>query len=210
MIRVLVADDHAVVREGLKRILGDAPDMSVVAEAADGEQALEQLKAADVDVLLLDLSMPGPGVFELLRQCQEDHPDVRVLVISVQPEAMYAVRALKGGASGYVSKDRSPEELAWAIRRVHAGGRYISESLAERLVFGDGFDLDHLPHESLSNREYEVLCLLGEGKRVKEIAAELGVSPKTVSTYRTRILEKLDAESTADLIRYAMSHNLVS
>ncbi len=206
---MLVADDHAVVREGLKRILGDALDMEVVAEAATGEEALERLASEQVDVLLMDLSMPGPGAFELLQQCQETYPKLRVLVISVQPEAMYAVRALKGGAAGYVSKDRSPEELAWAIRRVHAGGRYVSEALAERLVFNDG-ELDRQPHESLSNREYQVLRLLGEGRRVMEIAAELGVSPKTVSTYRTRILEKLGAESTADLIRYAISNNLVS
>lgn len=209
MIKVLIADDHAVVREGLKRILAEARDMDVVAEAATGDEALERVAEQDVDVLLLDLSMPGPGAFDLLQQLQENHPDVRVLVISVQPEAMYAVRALKGGAAGYVSKDRSPEELAWAIRRVYAGGRYVSEALAERLVFGDG-ELDRQPHENLSNREYQVLCMLGEGRRVKEIAGELGVSPKTISTYRTRLLEKLGGESTADLIRYAMSNKLVS
>jgi DNA-binding NarL/FixJ family response regulator len=206
---VLIADDHAVVREGLKRILGEALDMEVVAEAATGEEVLERLESERVDVLLLDLSMPGPGAFELLKQCQETYPDLPVLVISVQPEAMYAVRALKRGAAGYVSKDRSPEELAWAIRRVHSGGRYVSEALAERLAFGDD-GVDRQPHETLSNREYQVLCQLSEGRRVMEIAVELGVSPKTVSTYRTRILEKLGVESTADLIRYAMTNNLVS
>lgn len=209
MIRVFIADDHPIVREGLKGILGACEGMEVVGEASSGVEALEGLRALPADVALLDLSMPGPGVFELLEQIKSEHPRLRILVVSMQPEEIWAVRTLKAGASGFVAKDRSPEELEAAIRRIDDGGRYVSQALAERLALGLlEEDSATPPHERLSNREYEVLCLLGEGKIVKEIAAQLSLSPKTVSTYRSRLLEKLGAKTTAELIRYAIQHEL--
>lgn len=210
MIRVLIADDHPIVREGLERILGECADMEVVAQAADGDELLELLQVKACDVVLMDLSMPGPGAFRLLSRIGDERPNVRVLILSVQPEEMYAVRALRSGASGYLTKDRSPDELALAVRKVHQGGRYVSESLAEHLAFTLNEQVGQPAHESLSNRELEVLCRLGEGKIIKEIATELNVSPKTISTYRARLLAKLELETTADLIRYAIHNDLVS
>lgn len=210
MIRVFIADDHPIVREGLKGILGDCESMEVVGEAASGSETLERLRAQAADVALLDLSMPGPGVFDLIGQLKDEHPRLRILVVSMQPEEIWAVRILRAGASGFVAKDRSPEELEAAIRRIDDGGRYVSQALAERLALGLlEEDESNPPHERLSNREYEVLCLLAQGKLVKEIAAQLSLSPKTVSTYRSRLLEKLEVKTTAELIRYAIRHDLV-
>lgn len=208
MIRLLIADDHAIVREGLRRLLGECPDMEVREEASSGDEILAKLDALDVDVALIDLSMPGPGFFELMRHLHDRRPGVAILVLSMQPEDMYAVRALRAGAAGYVTKDRSPSELATAIRRVAAGGRYISADLAESLALGHGLDPNRQGHDQLSNREFQVLCRIGAGDSVKEIAARLDLSPKTVSTYRTRILEKLELDTTAELIRYAVEHKL--
>ena len=208
MIRLLIADDHAIVREGLLRLLGECPDMEVQEEASSGDEVLSKLDGLDVDVALLDLSMPGPGFFELMRQIRDRCPGTAVLVLSMQPEEMYAIRALRAGASGYVTKDHSPKELATAIRRVAGGGRYISPELAESLALGQGLDDNEPRHARLSNREFQVLCRLGAGDSVKEVAARLDLSPKTVSTYRTRILEKLTLETTADLIRYAVEQKL--
>ena len=209
MIRLLIADDHPIVREGLKRIIAECPDMALVGEAVDGDQALEQCAAATVDVLLLDVSMPGPGFLETMRRLRKEHPDVRVLVLSVHSEDQYAVRALRLGASGYLTKDHSADELAGAIRRAYRGGKYVTDSLAERLAFELETDRDMLPHALLSDREYQVLCKLGSGTSVKETAAELGLSPKTVSTYRTRVLTKMNLKSNAELIRYVLRHGLV-
>lgn len=210
MIRLLIADDHAIVREGLRRLLGECPDMEVREEASSGDEILSKLDAldVDVDVALLDLSMPGPGFFELMRHLRERCPNIAILVLSMQPEDMYAVRALRAGAAGYVTKDHSPNELAKAIRRVASGGRYISAELAESLALGHGLDPDSQGHAQLSNREFQVLCRIGAGDSVKEVAAQLDLSPKTVSTYRSRILEKLSLETTAELIRYAVEHKL--
>jgi len=209
VIRLLIADDHPIVREGLKRIIAECPDMELVGEAVDGDAALAKCAEVDVDVLLLDVSMPGPGFLETMHCLRKERPDIRVLVLSVHSEDQYAVRALRLGASGYLTKDHSPNELAGAIRRAYRGGKYVTESLAERLAFELEADHEMLPHSMLSDREYQVLCKLGSGTSVKDTAAELGLSPKTVSTYRTRVLSKMKLKSNAELIRYVLRHGLV-
>ena len=209
MIRLLIADDHPIVREGLKRIIAECPDIELVGEAVDGDEAISMCANHAVDVLLLDVTMPGPGFLETMRCLKKEHPRVRVLVLSVHSEDQYAVRAFKLGASGYLTKDHSPTELAGAIRRAYRGGKYVTESLAERLAFELESDREMLPHATLSDREYQVLCMLGSGTSVKETAAELGLSPKTVSTYRTRVLAKMKLKTNAELIRYALRHGLV-
>lgn len=209
MIRLLIADDHPVVREGLRRIVQDAPGLEVVGEVANGEELFALLPRVPADIVLLDVTMPGPGFLEVLQRLRSEHPTVAVLVLSVHPEDQYAVRALRAGASGYLTKDHSPEELTEAIRRVHRGHRYVSAQLAERLAADLTAGSREVRHEVLSDREYDVLCLLGSGRTVKEIAGSLQLSPKTVSTYRTRVLEKMHASSNADLVRYAALHGLI-
>ncbi|MCI0400301.1 MAG: response regulator transcription factor [Gammaproteobacteria bacterium] len=209
MIRLLIADDHPIVREGLKRIVAECRDMRVVGEAVNGDEALTKSKSAGADVLLLDVSMPGPGFLDVMRLLRAESPGLRVLVLSVHPEDHYAVRALRAGAAGYLTKDHSPEELANAIRRVHAGGKYVTASLAEQLASELGPDAEKPPHETLSDREHQVFCMLGSGKSVNEIATELTLSPKTVSTYRTRILQKMKLRNNTELIRYAVQNALV-
>lgn len=208
MIRVVLADDHPVVRAGLRQILTEAPDVAIAGEAGDGTGVLERVGAARPDVLVLDITMPGPPFVTLLRNLRRSHPEMAVLVLSVHPEDQYALRAFRAGASGYLSKERSPELLVEAIRRVARGGRYVPESLAERLVtrLGTGGEME--PHETLSDREYEVLCLLGAGRTVGEIAEQLKLSPKTISTFRARILQKMRLRTSAELIRYAVEHEL--
>jgi two-component system invasion response regulator UvrY len=208
MIRLLVADDHEIVREGVRRIVEHHPDMEIAVEVDNTDDLLAQLHTHGVDVLLLDIAMPGLGFLQAMEQVRNLDPELPVLVLSVYPEEDWAVRSLKAGAAGYVEKTRSTEELAAAIRRVHQGGRYVSPTLAESLALDLSPDRVRATHESLSNREHQVLCLLGAGKLVKQIAAELGVSPKTVSTYRARVLEKLQLQSNADLVRYVTEHNL--
>ena len=210
MIRLLIADDHPVVRHGLRRIVDEQPGLTVVGEAVNGDELLSALPRLPADVVLLDVSMPGPGFLQVLERLRAEHPSVAVLVLSVHPEDQYAVRALRAGAAGYLTKDHSPEQLIEAIRKVYRGGRYVSATLAERLAA----DLtvpaaQQARHEMLSDREYEVLCLLGSGRTVKEISADLRLSPKTVSTYRARLLEKMQASSNADLVRYAAQHGLI-
>lgn len=209
MIRLLIADDHPIVREGLKRVVAECPDIRVVAEAVDADEVVAQLKRHDIDIVLLDISMPGPTFLSTMRRLRTERPDLPVLVLSVHPEEHYAVRALKLGAAGYLTKDRSPEELAEAIRRVNSGRKYVTPSLAERLAHELGPDAERVPHEALSGREYEVLRMLAAGKSIKEIASNMTLSPKTVSTYRTRILVKMKLDSNADLIRYALEKQLV-
>ena len=208
MIRLLIADDHPVVREGLKRIVAECPDMRWVGEATDALETLAKSKTADVDVLLLDISMPGPGFLDTMRRLRKERPDLAVLVLSVHSEDQYAVRALRAGAAGYLTKDHSPGELADAIRRVYRGDRYVTPSVAEKLVDGLGSKADRPAHEALSDREYEILCMLGAGKSVKAIGRQLALSPKTVSTYRGRTLEKMKLKTSAELIRYALQNGL--
>ena len=209
MIRLFIADDHPVVRAGLRGIIEGEVGFEVVGEAASGNELLSTIGRTPAEVLLLDVSMPGPGFLEVMHDLKEAHPRLAVLVLSVHPEDQYAVRALRAGAGGYLTKDHSPEELVAAIRKVHRGGKYVSPTLAEKLAIGLEVGTGGWPHEKLSDREYDVLCLLGSGRTVKEIAGGLGLSPKTVSTYRARVLEKMKLASNADLVRYAAQHGLI-
>jgi two-component system invasion response regulator UvrY len=209
MIRVLVVDDHPIVRAGLRRIAEDDRGMTVTAEATSGDDALVALRRHVADVVLLDVSMPGSPFTETLRRLREEHPTVKILVLSAHPEDQWAVRALRGGASGYLTKDHSPEQLLDAIRRVHRGGRYVSPTLADRLAAQLGQDFVGAPHEKLSDREFDVLRGLGAGRTVKEIAGTLGLSPKTVSTYRSRLMEKMQFATNADLVRYSAEQGLI-
>ncbi len=209
MIRILIADDHAVVREGLKQIVAETSDMVVAAEAASGQQALDLSLNNDWDVVLLDIGMPGRGGIDVLKQLKSEKPNLPVLVLSVYPEDQYAVRALRAGASGYVTKESAPKELIAAVRKVAQGGKYVSPSLAERLASDLDADAERPIHERLSDREYQVILMLAAGKTVKEIAAELSLSVKTISTNRTRALNKMEMKNNAQIARYAARHGLI-
>ena len=209
MIRLVLADDHEMVREGFRRIVEAQPDFAIVGDVAEGNDLLRLLPTVQADVLILDITMPGPGFLRIMEILAERFPDLPVLVVSMHGEDQWAIQALKVGAAGYLTKTRSAEELATAIRRLHAGGRYVTASLAERLARQVGPGGGTVLHDSLSRREFETLRRLGSGKMVKTVAREMALSPKTVTTYRRRILEKLGLNSTAELIRYAMEHNLV-
>ncbi|MDT8273598.1 MAG: response regulator transcription factor [Desulfomonilia bacterium] len=208
MIRVLVADDHPIVREGLKQILADIDDITVVSEAANGQQALNAVWKEPFDVILLDISMPGRDGLEILQELKKHFAKIPVLVLSMYPEEQYAIRVLKSGAAGYLSKSSAPEELISAIRKVASGGKYISPAVAEQLSFELDRDPDRPGHERLSDREYQVLRMIAAGKTITEIAQELFLSVKTVSTYRLRILQKLNLKNTAAIVLYAVEHNL--
>ena len=208
-MHILIADDHAVVREGVKRILYDMDHSITVGEASNGQELLAKAAAKTWDVVLLDISMPGRNGLEVLRQLKCTHPALPVLVFSMHPENQYAVRAFRAGAAGYLTKDSIAEELVTAIRRVVGGRPYVSAALAEHLVLEVTRDPDTPLHARLSDRELQVLCMLGTGKTVTDIAAELLLSVKTVSTYRSRILEKMHLRSNAELIYYAVRHQLV-
>jgi two-component system, NarL family, invasion response regulator UvrY len=209
MIRVFIADDHAVVRRGLKRIVSAEVDMAVVGEAQNADELLALVRAEDADIVVMDITMPGPSGLEALKVLHEERPRLPVLMLSMHPENQYAVRALKTGASGYLTKDSAPEELVRAIRKIVQGGRYVSGSLAERLAMGLVADDGQPQHERLSQREYQVMCLLASGKSTSEVAEELGLSVKTVSSYRARILEKMSLKSNGQLTRYVIEHRLV-
>lgn len=209
MIRLLLADDHAVVRAGLRSLLEVKGELKVVAEAATGDEVLRLLPTLPVDVVVLDVSMPGPGVFELLRRLKEEHPRVRTVVLTMHPEDQYAVRVLRAGASACLSKERSPELLVDAIRKAHAGGIFVTPALGEALARGMASPA-RSPGAPLSNRELEVLVRLASGQSTKAIAADLVMSPKTVSTYHSRIRRKLGLQSDADLIRYALEQHLTT
>jgi len=207
LIRVLIADDHKIVRDGLKRILAATTDLHVVDEAASGAEALALVKANDYDVALLDLSMPGLSGIDLIKRLRIEKPKQKLLVLSMHGEHQYAARALKAGASGYLTKDSAAEQLVGAIRKIAAGGVHISEAAAASLVAGAGTGSP--PHAALSDREFEVLRRLASGLGPTEIARQLHLSVKTVSTHKTRILQKLDLGSTAELVRYALEHQLL-
>ena len=209
MIRALIADDHAVVRQGLKQILGNIPEITVAGEAISGQEVLDKVRAEAWDVVVLDISMPDRSGLDVLKQLRSERPKLPVLVLSMHSEDQYAVRVLKAGASGYLTKDSAPDELVKAIRKVVSGGRYVGSCLAERLAFEIGADSSKLPHETLSDREFQVLRLIAAGKSVTEIAAELYLSVKTVSTYRARMLEKMNLGTTAELMHYAMQNHLI-
>ncbi|MBU1879717.1 MAG: response regulator transcription factor [Chloroflexi bacterium] len=209
MIRVLIADDHAVVRRGLKQILQDTHEMVVAGEALNGQEVLEKVRAEAWDVVVLDIAMPGRGGLDILKELKHERPQLPVLVLSMYAEDQFAVRVLKAGASGYLTKDSAPDELVKAVRKVVNGGKYVSPFLAEKLAAEINTDSSRLPHETLSDREFQVLRLIATGKAVKEIAAELALSTKTISTYRARILHKMNLTTTAELIHYAMRNRLI-
>jgi two-component system, NarL family, invasion response regulator UvrY len=209
VIQVFVADDHAVVREGIKRIIASAGDLTVAGEAANGEDLVKQLATGSCDVVVMDLSMPGLPGLEVLQEIRRSRPKLPVLVLSMYPADQYAVRTLKAGASGYLHKGGPPEELITAIRRVVTGRRYVTDEVAQCLAAHVDAASEKPPHERLSNREFQVLCLLASGKSASEIAEELGLSVKTVSTFRRRVLEKLGLNHNAELVRYALKHGLI-
>jgi len=209
MIRVAIADDHAVVRQGLRHIIGETPELSLVGEAATGAETLELARTVECDVLVLDMSMPGPGGLDILRELRALRPGLAILVLSMYPEDQFAVRLLRGGADGYLNKESAPDELVGAIRKVATGGKYVSAALAEKLAQALHTGGDALPHESLSDREFQVLRLIAAGRTASEIAAQLSLSVKTISTYRARLLAKMNMSTNADLMRYALDHGLV-
>ncbi len=209
-IRIFIADDHPIVRQGLRRIVEADAGMVISGEADDAAALLAGLETKATDLVLLDVSMPGGLFLETLRELRARHPSIRVLALSVHPEDEWAVRALKAGASGYLTKDHSPDQLLDAIRRVYRGGKYVSPTLAERLASQLDGGGQRAPHELLSDREFEVMRRLGSGLTVSQIAGELALSTKTVSTYRTRILEKMAVATNADLVRYAARHGLIA
>lgn len=210
MITILIVDDHTIVRQGLKQILDDAPGMRVVAEAQNGSEAIAQIRQQEFDVVLLDVAMPDQDGLSVLTIVREEFPSLRVLVLSMYPEEQYAVRFLKAGASGYLTKESASDELIDAIHRIAQGGRYVTSSLAEKLAFSLGPDAETRPHERLSDREFQVVQLLASGKTVGEIAEQLSLSVKTVSTYRTRALEKMNLKTTAEMIHYVIREGLIS
>lgn len=209
MIKVLIADDHPVVRMGLKFILENEADISVYHEAQTAREALELIRDTKFDVVLLDISLPDRNGLDVLEQLKREHAGMNVLIISIYPESLYAVRVLKAGASGYMTKDSAPEELVRAVRKVFAGGKYVSPSLAEKLAENLESNSTQQPDQALSNREFQVLCMIAMGKTIKEISNDLFLSEKTVSTYRARILQKMNMKTNAELINYSIKHDLV-
>lgn len=209
MIRILIADDHDLVRMGLKQLLASAPDIEVCAEAANGDEALALVKANHYHLALLDLSMPGLAGLDLIKRVKLEKPALRVLVLSMHGEQQYAARALKAGASGYLTKDSAPEQLVGAIRKIAAGGVHISEAAAAQLVAAGAGAMQSDPHTTLSDREFEIFRMLVVGDGPSEIAEKLHLSVKTVSTHKTRILQKMGMQSTAELVRYAVERKLL-
>ncbi len=208
-MKVLIADDHAVVRRGLIQLLADEYPAVSVGEARDAAEVLQLARERDWDIVILDISMPGRSGLEVLKELKQQLPKVPVLILTSHPEEQYAVRVLKAGAAGYMTKESAPEHLIEGIKKVTRGGRYVSPRLAELLAASIGTDRERPPHESLSDREYRVLCLIGSGKTVGEIAAALSLSVKTVSTYRARLLEKMGMKNNAELTHYALKNGLV-
>jgi two-component system, NarL family, invasion response regulator UvrY len=208
-MRILICDDHPIVRRGLREILEQEGAPATIAEAASAAEALDLARKKPWNTVVLDITMPGRSGLDLLKQLREERPNLPVLVLSVHPPEQYAVRVLRAGASGYLTKESAPEELLTAVRRIVRGGRYISPSVGEALAVDLCRPAKQLPHHGLSDREFEIMRLLASGKRVSEIAAELHLSVKTVSTYRARILQKLNLRTTAQVMRYAITHGLV-
>jgi DNA-binding NarL/FixJ family response regulator len=209
VIRVVIADDHTILREGLKQLLQASDDFEVVGEAGDGHEVLREVRGREFDVLLLDMSMPGKSGMELIKQVKAEKPKLRILVLSMHEEHQYAVRAIRSGASGYLTKESAATQLVTAIRKVAGGGAFISAEVAEQLALSSmPHHAEGPAHASLSDREYQVFRLLVEGEAVSEIAVKLNLSIKTVSTHKARLMEKLGIDNAADLVRYAMKHGL--
>jgi len=209
MLRILLADDHAVVRRGVKRILAEAFAQATFGEAQNTHELLDLVAQEHWDIVVLDLTMPGGNGLEALKQIKHDHLQLPVLVLSMYPEDQYAVRTIRAGAAGYLNKESAPEELVLAIRKILRGGEYISASVADELVLHARHEDDQPLHKQLSDREYQVLCLIAAGKEVKEISTELSLSAKTISTYRARLLEKMNMKTNAELTHYAIRNSVV-
>ena len=209
MINILIADDHSIVREGLKQIVAESPEIAVQGEAVNGQQVLDLIHKKEYDLVLLDIAMPGRGGIETLKQLKIEKPKVPVLILSMYPEDQYAVRAIKAGASGYLTKESAPEELLGAIKKVALGGKYVSPGLAEKLVENLGENIEKQDHTKLSDREYQVMVMIAKGKTVTEIAHELSLSVKTISTNRARALKKVGMKNNAEFAYYAIKRGLV-
>jgi DNA-binding NarL/FixJ family response regulator len=209
MIRVVIADDHQILRQGLSQLLQAAGDLDVVGEARDGFEVLERVRRVDFDVLLLDMSMPGKSGVELIKHVKAEKPKLRILVLSMHEEHQYAVRAIRAGASGYLTKESAASQLVAAIRKVAGGGAYITAEVAERLAQDAMPQAERPPHATLSDREFEVFHMIVDGMSVNEIAARLHLSAKTISTHKARLMEKLGVDSTAELVHYAVRHKLL-
>jgi len=210
VLRILITDDHAVVRRGLEQVLEEEFDKVVFGEAQNTREMIEHLQKKTWDVVILDITLPGRSGLEVLEELKLTHPNLPVLVLSMHPEDQYGIRVLKSGASGYMTKESAPDEIVMAIKKILRGGKYVSPALAERLASNLGVDREKPLHEALSDREYEVMVMICAGKILKEIAQKLDLSIKTVSTYRSRILKKMKMENNAELIRYAIKNQLVS
>ncbi len=209
MINILVVDDHALIRKGLKQLLEDNPDLKIAGEAASGAQAISMLRAQHFDLMLLDINLPDKHGIEVLKQFKLEQPDLKIIVLSMYPEDHYGVRALKAGAMGYINKQSASDVLIQAIRQVISGKKYISETLAEQLLNNLIGESQELMHQSLSNREYQTLCLMASGKSLGDISVIMSLSPKTVSVYRGRMLAKMGFTNNAEAIHYAICHHLV-
>lgn len=208
-MNVLIADDHSIVREGLKQIVMKMDEVSNVEEAIDGHEALTKIEQSNYDLVILDISMPGLSGLDILKTIKDREEKENVLILSVHPQEQYAIRAFNLGASGYLCKYSVTEELAVAIKKIAGGGRYITPVLAEKIIFDEKNGISKLPHEKLSQREFQILCMLAKGRSVKEIARELFLSDKTISTYRTRVLEKTGLKNNAELTHYAIKNDLI-
>jgi DNA-binding NarL/FixJ family response regulator len=208
-LRVLIVDDHALLRDGLKQLVAQHFGTARIGEAGDGAMAISMAQREEWDIVLLDISLPGQSGVDVLKQIKALRPAAKVLILTMHPESQYAVRALKAGASGYLTKETAGQEMVGAINKVLAGGKYVSSSLAEKLASNLGTPEHKAPHELLSDREYQVMRMLAMGKTVKEISFDLGLSVKAISTYRTRIMEKFNFKSTADVVRYALEERLI-
>jgi two-component system, NarL family, invasion response regulator UvrY len=209
MIRILIADDHPVVREGLKQIISKGTDILVAGEALNGQEAIDKISTDQFDVVVLDLNMPGRDGFDVLREMRQTHPRVPVLVLSIYPENQVGIRVLRAGASGFMNKDTAPRELIQAIRKIHSGGKYVSAALAEKLAEEVSTQDHDVPHKLLSDREFQVLCMIASGKSIRDIAADLSLSEKTVRTYRDRVFEKMTLKNDVEITHYAIQHNLI-
>ncbi len=209
MIKIIIADDHEIVRAGLKQIMSEDPELTVAGEAVDGQELLEEVRKEDFDVILLDIKMPGRSGLDILKQLKIEKPDIPVIVLSMHPEDQYALRALKAGASGYLTKETASDQLIDSIKKVHGGGKYISETLAERLADSIASGREAPAHTYLTDREFQVACMIASGKTITDIARELFLSVKTISTYRQRILEKMNMKNNAELTHYMIKNNLL-
>jgi two-component system, NarL family, invasion response regulator UvrY len=209
MIKILIADDHNIFRRGLKQTINDNPGMSVTDEAVNGHEVISKVRKKYYDIVMLDISMPGPDALDIIKQIKTDNPETSVLVLTMHPEDQYAMRIYKAGADGYLTKETDEETLIKAIRKVHKGGKYISPALAEKLAFALDVYFEKPPHELLSNREYQVLLMIAAGKSISEIANEIRLGISTVSTYRSRILEKTGFKNNAEITNYAYKNQLI-